>query len=145
MSRTRTGLSGAGVAVVAAILALALLGLGLRWVLAEPTGAVEQREQTIGSGDYRIQAYEQFFTECASARTLQQNLTVARTAAGTNYPDENRQAQLDANVIALESQLNQAVNTYNAHAMQADTRAHFLDSNLPFQLTTTEEIRCDVP
>lgn len=141
MKRT-FGTAGAVILGLVAIIAIGAIALGIRWIFAEPTGAVEQREQTIGDGAYRIQAYEAFYEECASARTLQQNLDNARTQA-ENVDDPTRRAQLDANVTALANQLNAAVNDYNAHARETDTRGHFLASDLPYALDATQEIRCD--
>jgi hypothetical protein len=140
--------SGSITLVVLALVALIAGGLGLRWILASPTGAVQQREQTIGNGSYRIQAYEAFYEECASAQTVQQNLANAITADMATNVDPMRKAQLDANVTALSNQLSRAVNGYNAHAREMDTRAHFLSSDLPYELTfdpahpTTPSISC---
>jgi hypothetical protein len=136
----------AGVALVAIVLVIGGI-FGLRWVLAEPSGAIQQREMTVGNGAYRIQAYEQFFTDCGSAKTVQQNLAAAVTAAQQGRDsgvDANRQAQLDANVTGLTAQLNRAVNDYNAHARETDTRAHFLDSTLPFEISADSPIDCTV-
>jgi hypothetical protein len=123
----------AGVTIVVLVLLIAG-GLGLRWILAEPSGAVQQREMTVGNGAYRISAYEEFYQECSSALTAQQNLANAISAAHAENVDPTRQAQLDANVTALTNVLNRAVNDYNAHARETDTRAHFLSSDLPFEI-----------
>lgn len=120
---------------IVGVLALIAVTLGVRWLIAPATGAVQQREQTVGNGSYRIAAYEEFYQECASALTVQQNLENAIKADAAPNVDPVRKAQLDANVTALSNTLNDAVNTYNAHAREADTRAHFLSSDLPFQIT----------
>lgn len=137
----------AGVVIIV-VLALTAGIFGLRWVLADPSGALEQREMTLGDGAYRIAAYEQFYDQCASAQTLQASLVNARTSAEAEGLDANRKAQLDANVAALSNQLIHAVNQYNADARKSDTRAHFLASDLPFEIEidaadpTTPTITC---
>lgn len=50
-----------GIVGVIAVIALSTVGtLGYRWLIAPARGAVEQRE-IINRGQYRIQAYEQFY------------------------------------------------------------------------------------
>jgi hypothetical protein len=137
----------AGVVIISIVLLVGGI-FGLRWVLAEPSGALEQREMTVGDGAYRIAAYEQFYDECAAAQTLQATLATAQQSAAAEGLYANRQAQLDANVAALSNQLIQTVNQYNADARKADTRAHFLASDLPYEITvdatdpTTPTITC---
>lgn len=135
-------------AVVSGLVALALLiggVLGIRYLVAGPEGAVQQREQTIGSGAYRIQAYDAFYDDCAAARTTQQNLQAAQQQldeATKAHADAGRLMQLQANVTALTATLNGQVNGYNADAHKTDTRAHFRASDLPYTLDTTQEIVC---
>ena len=144
---TRRTVAGVPLAIVGLLVVVLVLGagfLGIRWLLAEPTGATEAREQTIGSGSYRIAAYDRFYDDCAAAVTTQQSLTTAQAAAAAEGIDPGRQAQLDANVTALTNLLNQQVNQYNADTRKEDTRANFLASDLPYELDTTEEITCSV-
>lgn len=131
-----------GVLALAAIVAAVLL---IRWMAAPANGAVEQREQTIGSGAYRISAYDRFYDDCGAARTTQQNLASAKVQAQearNEGADAGRLMQLDANVTALQNTLNGQVNSYNADARKADTRAHFRASDLPYQLDPSKEITC---
>lgn len=128
-----SGLKVIGIGLVVLVLLIGG-GLGLRWILAEPSGAVQQREMTVGDGAYRIAAYEEFYQECSSALTVQQNLAAAIKADQAEGVDPMRKAQLDANVTGLTAQLNRAVNDYNAHARETDTRAHFKSSDLPFSI-----------
>lgn len=137
-------------ACVGVVLLLIVGGLGLRWALAPATGAVEQREQTVGDGSYRISAYDAFYDDCASAKSTQQQLEQAIATRDAEPEGTNRRAQLDANVAALTNVLITAVNQYNADARKADTRAHFRASDLPYQLPeldatdpTKEKITCD--
>jgi hypothetical protein len=149
--RSDRGEVGVGAAVllgIAAIVAIVLLVYGIRWITAEPSGKLQQRESTVGNGDYRISAYDKFFDDCSGAKTTQQNLKDAKEAADAHDVDATRQAQLDANVTALKQTLYTLVNQYNADAMKADTRGHFKASNLPYQIEldstdpTKKEITC---
>jgi hypothetical protein len=143
----RDGLTAVGWFIVAVISLAAITAavLLLRWTFAPANGAVQQREQTIGSGTYRIQAYDAFHDDCNTARSTQQNIALARqqleqaTKAGA---DQGRVMQLQTNVTALQMTLNDEVNQYNSDASKADTRAHFLASDLPYALDATQEIVC---
>jgi hypothetical protein len=143
----KAGLSGVGWFLVGVIALAAIVGavLGIRWFFAPANGAVEQREQTIGSGAYRISAYDRFYDDCQAALTTQQNLASAKVqlqAAKNEGADPGRLQQLDANVTALQMQLNGQVNGYNADAAKTDTRGHFRSSDLPYSLDATQEIKC---
>lgn len=131
----KIALAGLGVVGVVA------LGYGVQYYTAEVRGQVAQNERVVADADYRISAYDRFYDDCASAKTLQQNLANAQESVKTET-DPTRLAQLQANVAALSNQLNEAVNQYNADARKTDTRGHFLSSDLPYELTTEQEIRC---
>lgn len=141
MKRYVLGIPAGVLAVIIAVLVIAGVTLGVRWLVASPSGAVQQREQTIGSGSYRIQAYDAFYDDCAAALTTQQNLHNARQQLAAEK-DPTRRAQLEGNVTALANTLNAQVNQYNADARKADTRAHFRASDLPYQIDSTQEITC---
>ena len=131
-------------AAVGVVLLIAVIWV-VRYATADARGAANQREATRADAAYRISAYDRFHDDCAAALTTQQNLESARQQATAPGLDQARQLQLQANVTALANTLNSQVNQYNADAAKADTRAHFLSSDLPYQLTATEEITCSVP
>jgi hypothetical protein len=128
-------------ATIAVVIFIAGLILLLRWIFADPTGAVEQRESTVGNGAYRISSYDSFYDQCFAAKTTQENIANAIVMRDTET-DPARQAQLNVNVIALQNELNSEVNQYNSDARKADTKAHFKASDLPYSLNAKEVISC---
>ena len=118
-------------------------GLGLRWVLAGPTGAVEQREKTIGDGDYRIAAYDQFYNLCGDIQAKEdqiKNTEERETTKGSN--SGFTEAQKASILLALENSRASLIREYNADASKADTRANFMASDLPYQLDVNGETVC---
>jgi hypothetical protein len=126
---------------IATVIFVTGMVLLLRWIFADPTGAVEQRESTVGSGAYRISSYDSFYDQCFTAKTTQENIANAIVMLGTET-DPARKAQLNVNVVALQNELNSEVNQYNADARKADTKAHFKASDLPYSLNAKEVISC---
>lgn len=144
--RERDGMPASVWAVIGVLAVVVVIGLVflLRWILAPASGALQEREKTVGNGDYRIAQYDHFFNLCAATQTTQQNLADAEKAAAAKDVDQTRQAQLDANVTATRQTFHELVNQYNADARKADTAAHFRASDLPAQLDSDEtlEITC---
>jgi hypothetical protein len=123
--------------VVAFLLTLAALWaliFGIRWITAEPKGALDAREQIL-SGSSRIQAYDHFFNLCASVQTAEQNLMAAYEELATAPADDKN--RLRTNITGLLATRNGAVNQYNADAAKSYTIGQFRASNLPYTLPQT--------
>lgn len=136
-------------AIVLAVLALPLLlwggGLAFQYFTADVRGKVSANEQIKANPNFRIEAYERFFNQCASVQSIE--TTMHATAAElANTKDERRKGQLQTNLTALIAARADAVNQYNADAHKSYTAGQFRASNLPFQLPTTytegETITC---
>lgn len=144
MSKTKITLSTTGI-VVGSILVLIVLGaiaLGIRWIFAGPTGQVEAREQTLGSGSYRIQAYDHFFNLCASVQTTEGQIGSLEQELKTK-PSKARVEQIQASLTAIRSNRIASINQYNADAAKSYTIGQFKDADLPFSLDpTTKETTC---
>lgn len=144
--KTTGGIVLACVVGLALVLALIFASLGISWITAPFKGATEARNQTVGNGSYRIAAYDSFFDECATAKTIQQNLANTKQRLKQARKENDQQAIYlqETNLQAQQNALNEAVNQYNADAHKADTKAHFLASTLPYTLYATQEIQCAV-
>jgi hypothetical protein len=135
--------------VLAVVLGLgAVTGLGIfaahydNWFssqTAEPRGQKAVREDTQANGDFRRAAYEGFFELCSSAQSTQEQIETLKTEKET--ASEDRKANLDISISALNMKLSEVVNEYNTKANQY-TRGPFLDAKLPYPLNSKDTIQC---
>lgn len=137
-------MSGIAKISVAVIIGLGVLiggGLGLRAVLAEPTGQVEAREHT-QSGTNRIAQYERFYDLCTSAKTAQDQITNLEQERDGGV-SESRDSQITSSITALRGKRDEAVNKYNSLAQRDYRAGQFRASNLPFEIDGQEPIKCN--
>lgn len=123
--------------VLGAIVLLTLLGLGWRYVLADPKGRVQAQEQ-IKSGPSRIAAYNHFFDLCAGVQSDEATMASLREELTTG-PSESRRGQIQATLTALRSARAEKINQYNADARKDYTIGQFRSSGLPYTLDATLE------
>jgi hypothetical protein len=127
--------------VLAAVVILTLLGLGWRYILADPKGKVQAQEQ-IKSGPSRIAAYNHFFDLCASVQSDEAAITSLNQELTTG-PSESRRGQIQASLTALRSARAEKINQYNADARKDYTIGQFRSLGLPYTLEpTSEATRC---
>jgi len=126
---------------LAAVVILTLLGLGWRYILADPKGKVQAQEQ-IKSGPSRIAAYNHFFDLCAAVQSDESAMQSLRDEMKTD-PPPSRVTQINASLTALRSARAEKINQYNADARKDYTIGQFKSSGLPFTLVLTQEVtRC---
>lgn len=140
---------GTGLAIVAGILAIivlivvgamAIFGFGFfQRSTADFRGKTGQIERTRADPDYRIQAYESFYNECAAVQTAETRIANSKANLRTDEKGSDDWYRDRADLSAQENNRADLINSYNAHAREADTRAHFLASDLPYQLDASEE------
>lgn len=116
-------------------------GLGLRALLAEPTGQVEAREET-QSGANRIAQYDRFYDLCTSAKTAQDQIANLEQERDDGVSDA-RADQISSSITALRGKRDEAVNKYNSQAAKSYTAGQFRDSDLPYELDGKEPISCN--
>lgn len=129
----------AGLLAVVAIVILVVGIYGLQWFSAEPRGAIKARERIVGSGDYRIAAYNSFFNQCAAVQSHEGRIESLEIELETTDPSPARLAQINASLTAIRSQRLEAINEYNADASREYTSGQFRDSDLPYQLDPNDE------
>lgn len=133
---------------VGSLVVLLLLVAGVwafKYFTADIRGAVDQREQTIANGQYRIAAYESFYDKCASIQAKEDQIkqTEARKVSKGGSNSGFTGTQKEAILLALENSRAELIRSYNADARKADTRANFLASDLPYQIQIDSETTCD--
>lgn len=139
---TVTALKALGV-VVAATLVVAG-GWGLWWASADLRGATEARDQTLGSGDFRIAAYEHFFGLCSSVQSQEGRIEVLELEL-EDGPSTARDEQVRASLSAVQAQRLELIAEYNQDARADYTRGQFRDGDLPYELDPdNEETTCAI-
>jgi len=114
---------------------MAVFGVGFfKRSTADFRGETEQIERVQADPNYRIAAYEHFYDLCASVQTKEAT-AVALHEELKSGPSDSRREQINATLTALTSSRAAAINQYNADARKADTKANFLASDLPYQLS----------
>ncbi|MFF7476065.1 hypothetical protein [Streptomyces sp. NPDC008092] len=123
---------------VAGVVGLAVLYLigafafgGAAWITAPFRGAQEQRENTVGSGEFRQTTYEEFFDLCEAVQNAEGTIKALQEERKT--ASETRTAQIDQSITALRATRIESVNDYNSKAAQ-EHRAPFRDKDLPYRL-----------
>lgn len=108
---------------------------GGSWLTAPFRGASEKREQTTGSGAFRIATYQRYFDLC----TAVQNAEASLKALEEEKPDasDTRKAQIATSATAIKAQRAASVNEYNSMSAQ-EHREPFKDKNLPYKLDVAD-------
>jgi len=126
------------IVIIAVLLAAVVYGLGgFQRLTAGFRGETSQIEKTKADGDYRIAAYDEFFSKCSAIQAAEDS--IANQIAEREYASPERKHQIDANVTATRNQRAQLIREYNADATREATAGQFRDSNLPYQIDIDEE------
>lgn len=112
---------------------LGMIGRGLGWITADFRGASDAREKIHADGNFRIEAYDRFYNQCASVQSIEAAINAARAELNTK-PSARRREQINTNITALTAARADAVNQYNADARKSYTAGQFKASDLPSSL-----------
>lgn len=108
---------------------------------ADYRGETEQIEQVRRNEQFRIQAYDSFFAQCAAVQTSEARINALTEELETN-PSESRTGQINASLSAIKAQRASQINQYNADAANWQT-GHFQDAALPARLNVNvKETTC---
>lgn len=119
---------------VVAVIASSTVGiLAYRWITAPARGAVEQREIT-NRGQYRIQAYEQFYRWQEQLDAIEAKLLA--------YPPSGLDLRQQTECRGLLAQRADIVAKYNAASRAERTQAQWQDPDLPHTLEHNPSQRC---
>jgi hypothetical protein len=127
--------------ILAGIAGIALIwgaAYGVRWVTAEPRGALEAREQIKGQGEFRVAAYDHFFSLCVAVQEDEGTIAALQQELDTK-PSAGRVEQINASIAALRANRTRSIRQYNADAQRDYTVGQFRDADLPASLNPNEE------
>ncbi|MEU4611001.1 hypothetical protein [Streptomyces umbrinus] len=123
-----------GLAVVYVIGVFAFGGAG--WITAPFRGEADERDNTVGSGEFRQTTYEEFFDLCEAVQNAEGTIQVLQEER--KAASETRTTQIDQSVTALKATRIESVNEYNSKAAQ-EHRAPFRAKDLPYRLSVEAE------
>ena len=129
----------AALAVVAAIVACLLLWgviAAIQWFTAPARGALSAREKIQADGNFRIQAYDSFFNQCADVQSLEVAIAASKAELATATTDREK-ARINTNITAQTLARADAVTQYNADSTKRYTVGQFKASGLPYRLSLT--------
>lgn len=119
-----------GVAFVAVLIAA---GWAYRYYIAPVRGAVEQREIT-NRGQYRIQAYEQFYRWQEELQAVEQKLGA--------YPESGLDKREQTECRGLVARRADIIAKYNAASRAIETQGRWQADDLPNSLPAPQARRC---
>ena len=121
------------------ILVGSVSALALKYYTADVRGRVDANEQ-IKSGSNRIVQYDSFFNACSSIQGIEGTIDALLEELASTV-DENNKQRIQTNITGNKAARAQAIAQYNADARKNYTDGQFRDSDLPYQLNTTNFIK----
>lgn len=111
------------------------------WGLGVATAGIYGRgeaHKVINSSDFRIAAYDHFFNQYASIKSLESQIdeltaTLALLEQGTREYNYTL-----TSLTGVKNLRHQAIQQYNADAMKDWTEGQFRDAQLPYQIADTD-------
>ncbi|MFJ4551038.1 hypothetical protein ACIP4X_17730 [Streptomyces sp. NPDC088817] len=133
---------------IAAIVGLAVCSLvavfafgGVSQLTSSFRGETDKKNRTVGSGSFRLSAYEEFFDLCASVQTSEAQMKALQDELD-DKPSPDRAERIRTSITAVKASRAESINTYNSKASQEHRRS-FLDADLPYRLDmTAQETKC---
>ena|SRR5688572_14589586 len=130
-------------AIVGGLMAVCVIFAGIwgaayavGWVTAPWRGAADARETIQADGNFRIQAYTQFYNMCTSIQALERDIDQQIALLKTSTI-ENEQRILRANVAGLGGTRDGAIAKYNNDSQKQWTIAQFKSEALAYELPTS--------
>lgn len=154
MSNTSEGfrIGGLGVLVIVGVFVLSILLasmsiFGWGWFqrsTADFRGQTDAIEQTKANADFRLSAYNSFFSQCSAIQGDEGRLK-AQQGLLEQISDPAERSRILANIAALEGSRVAKIRSYNADAAKSFTDGQFRDSKLPYQINPDQkETQCAV-
>lgn len=127
------GWSVAGTVAAVALVCLAVVLAGVfTFAWAPWKGKIEERNQTVGSGTYRIASYEYYFDQCNTIKSDEQKIATYKAQLNvTPAPSPDQVTRLNAAIMAQTNLWIEHVNEYNSNADKERTKGQFRDDGLP--------------
>ena len=121
---------------------VALIVIGFAWwgasvLLSGPIGVGEMHKQ-IQSAEYRREAYEYFYNQQASIKTLEGQIDVFVDQLKDLEKGTREYNMTLTNLAGVKGLRHKAIQDYNAAARKIKTSGQFLANDLPYQIPDTE-------
>ena len=110
------------------------------WGLGVATAGIYGRGEAhkdIQSADFRIQAYQTFFNQCASIQGLEGQIDELTTALEYYQPGSREYNITVTSIAGVKGARHQAIARYNQDALKDWTEGQFRDADLPYQIPDT--------
>lgn len=128
--------------LVAGTIGAVAFGWGYQWVTAPIRGAVDARETIQADGNFRIQAYNQFYNQCASIQGLERDID-ASLILFTSSDNENDRRIARANMTGISAARDGAIAVYNTESHKQWTVAQFKSEALVYEIPTGSYLTYD--
>jgi len=126
------------VGIVALVMLIWGINTSFRYGTADIRGAVDLRDQTVGSGSFRMAAHDRFYNTCASIQAAEGKIK--------NYQEEikggvtsERKELLSSYVLGQKNTRTELIAGYNGDAQKDYTIGQFKPSKLPYHIDPNEE------
>ena len=140
----RNILIGFFVIVIIVVLSVTLYLLGvfgggfLQRTTADFRGETAQIEAVKADPNYRIASYEKFYDLYAAILADDDKIKNLKEELETTNPSSSRIEQINSSITAVKNSRAEKIRQYNADAQKEDTRANFLASNLPYEISLSD-------
>lgn len=124
--------------IIASIYVSGFISMGT----ADFRGEVDKKEKVEANGNYRIDAYNEFYDTCSSIQAKQDQINNLNSLLATES-DTSRKNDLKGAILANENQKASLIREYNAKASAKYTVGQFKDSNLPYHIDSNDkDVEC---
>ena len=134
MSNRKAIITGIFVFVALWLVVVAIWGLGVATAGIYGRG---EAHKDIQSADFRIQAYQTFFNQCASIQGLEGQIDELTTALEYYKPGSSEYNITVTSIAGVKGARHQAIARYNQDALKDWTEGQFRDADLPYQIPDT--------
>jgi hypothetical protein len=110
------------------------------WGLGVATAGLYGRgeaQKQIQSADFRIAAYDSFFNQYGSIKTLESQIDELTAHVASLEPGTTEYSRMTINLLSVKNMRHAAIQKYNADAAKNWTEGQFRDNDLPFQIADT--------
>lgn len=132
---------------VSKIIGLGLLGVALVWLLIAAiwglgvaTAGIYGRgeaEKRLESAQFRIVAYDHFFNQYASIKSLEGQIDELTAQLAGLTPGTRDYTYVSSSLAGVKGLRHTAIQQYNADARKSYTEGQFRDASLPYQIPDT--------
>lgn len=117
------------------IIGSAIWGFGVATAGIFGRGEAEKRIQ---SAEFRIQAYDRFFNQYASIKSLEGQIDELTAQLATLSPGTRDYSYVSSSLVGVKGLRHTAIQQYNADARKEYTEGQFRDNSLPYQIPDTQ-------